>query len=119
MTERSGPGPAAPVAGDELRPGKPPARRQQRRWVPLAAGWLALLIGLADVILGTEAGALYKHVKHPLLRLAAIAPGLPAGLPRGAGVLLGLALLMLAHGLRRRKRGAWEMAILALATSVV
>ena len=123
MTERSGPGPAAPVAGDELRPGKPlarpPDRRQQRRWVPLAAGWLALLIGLADVILGTEAGALYKHVKHPLLRFAAIAPGTLAGLTRVAEVLLGLALLMLSHGLRRRKRRAWEMAILALATSVV
>src|SRR6202046_3122524 len=123
MTERSGPGPAAPAGGAALRPGKPlarpPDRRQQRRWVPLAAGWLALLIGLADVILGTEGGALYQHVKHPLLRFAAIAPGTLAGLTRVAEVLLGLALLMLSHGLRRRKRRAWEMAILALATSVV
>ena len=92
---------------------------QQRRWVPVTAGWLALLIGLADIILGFEPGGLYRHMRHPLLRIAQIAPGTLAGLTRVADVIIGLLLLMLSHGLRRRKRRAWQAVMLALATSVV
>ena len=31
-------------------PGRGPDRRQRHRWVPITAGWLALVIGLADVV---------------------------------------------------------------------
>jgi lysyl-tRNA synthetase, class II len=87
--------------------------------VPVTAGWLALLIGLGDVILGTEARILYPHVRHSLLRIAQIAPGTLAGVTRVADVIIGLLLLMLSHGLRRRKRRAWRAVIVALAVSVV
>jgi lysyl-tRNA synthetase, class II len=124
MTDRSGPGPAAPTAGDAERHasppvGRPPDRRQQRRWVPVTAGWLALLIGLGDIIIGTEAGILYPHVKHSLLRIAEIAPGTLSSLTRVADVIIGLLLLMLSHGLRRRKRRAWQSVMVALSASVV
>jgi lysyl-tRNA synthetase, class II len=98
---------------------RPPDRRQQRRWVPITAGWLALLIGLADIILGTEVGVLYGHVRHPLLRIAQMAPGTLSSLTRVADVIIGLLLLMLSHGLRRRKRRAWQAAVLALVISVL
>ena len=39
--------------------------------------------------------------------------------PRVADVIIGLLLLMLSHGLRRRKRRAWEGVTLLLAFSVV
>jgi lysyl-tRNA synthetase class 2 len=108
------PKPARPV------PGREPDRRQQRRWVPLTAGTLTLLIGLADIIVGTEGpGLVYRHVQHPLLRLSALAPGTLPGLTRAADVIIGLLLLMLSHGLRRRKRRAWRAVVLALASSVV
>ncbi len=87
--------------------------------MPVTAGWLALLIGLGDVILGTEARILYPHVRHSLLRIAQIAPGTLAGVTRVADVIIGLLLLMLSHGLRRRKRRAWRAVIVALAVSVV
>src|SRR6266536_823278 len=67
MTERSGSGQAPPATGGEARPARPsvarpPDRRHQRRWVPVAAGWLALLIGLADVTEGAVPG-LYAHYR--------------------------------------------------------
>jgi lysyl-tRNA synthetase, class II len=87
--------------------------------VPLVAGWLSMLAGLADVILGTEFGLLYGHMRHPLLRIAQMAPGTLSGLTRVADILIGLLLLMLSHGLRRRKRRAWQAVMLVLSISVV
>jgi lysyl-tRNA synthetase class 2 len=85
----------------------------------VTAGWLALLIGLADIILGIHGpGLVYRHVKHPLLRMAEIAPGALSNYSRVADVVLGLMLLMLSHGLRRRKRRALQAVVLALAISV-
>jgi len=92
-------------------------RRQQRRWVPVTAGWLGLLIGLADIIEGGRPPALYRHFKHPLGMFAQIAPGTLSGLTRTADVIIGLLLLMLSHGLRRRKRRAWQAVLLLLASS--
>jgi lysyl-tRNA synthetase class 2 len=121
MTERSGPGPAAPTSGDDQRAAKPlavrpPDRRHQRRWVPVAAGWLALLIGLTDVIEGAVP-SLYAHYR--LHRIADLAPGTLSNLTRTADVITGLLLLMLSHGLRRRKRRACQAVILLLGVSVV
>jgi lysyl-tRNA synthetase class 2 len=112
------------MTGDEERHATPRAlrpvdRRQQRRWVPVTAGWLALLIGVGDIIVGGRPPALYKHFKHPLGMFAQIAPGTLAGLTRTADVIIGLLLLMLSHGLRRRKRRAWQAVLLLLASSVL
>jgi lysyl-tRNA synthetase class 2 len=123
MTDRSGPDPALPTGGDEdrlakQRAGRPADRRQQRRWVPVTAGWLALLIGAGDIIEGARPGALYQHFKHPLSWFAQLAPGTLSGLTRTADVIIGLLLLMLSHGLRRRKRRAWQAVLLLLVSSV-
>jgi lysyl-tRNA synthetase class 2 len=116
MTERSGPQTATP---DQQPATRPPDRRHQRRWVPVTAALLALLIGLSYIIEGFRTRVLYSHLKHPLHRLTEIAPGLLSILPRIADVIIGLLLLMLSHGLRRRKRRAWQGAVLLLAASVV
>jgi len=121
-TEQSSP---ATTATGRERPAKTPAarpsdRRRQRRWVPFTAGLLALLLGLADIILGAEPGAIYTRVRHPLHRLAQFAPGaLSTNLTRTADVVIGLLLLLLSHGLRRRKRRAWQGVVLLLTASVL
>jgi lysylphosphatidylglycerol synthetase-like protein (DUF2156 family) len=71
------------------------------------AALLALLIGLTYILEGFRTRVLYSHLKHPLHRLTEIAPGLLSIVPRVADVIIGLLLLMLSHGLRRRKRRAW------------
>jgi lysyl-tRNA synthetase, class II len=121
MTERNGPGPAAPASGDDERSAKPyairpPDRRHQRPWVPRTAGWLALLIGIADVIEGAVP-SLYAHYR--LHRIVDLAPGTLTNVTRTADVITGLLLLMLSHGLRRRKRRACRSVILLLCASVI
>ena len=76
--------------------------RQQFRWVPLGAGLLALVIGLGYIIEG-----LSPHLYHRRLRgLSDILPGTLVNLTRTTDVIIGVLLLMLSHGLRRRKRRA-------------
>jgi lysyl-tRNA synthetase class 2 len=95
---------------------RPPDRRHQRRWVPIVAGWLALLIGVADVIEGAVPGV---YAQYRLHRIGDLAPGTLTNLTRTADVITGLLLLMLAHGLRRRKRRACQAVILLLGAGVV
>jgi lysyl-tRNA synthetase class 2 len=83
--------------------------------VPLTAGTLTLLIGLADIIEGAGPGIYHRYRLH---RLALIAPGTLSNLTRTADVIIGLLLLMLSHGLRRRKRRAWQAVTLLLASSL-
>ena len=95
---------------------RPPDRRNQRRWVPIAAGWLCLLIGLADIIEVVHPGLFYTS--H-LTRFHAFVPGTLVNVTHTVSVIIGLLLLMLSHGLKRRKRRAWEAVTLLLAASVV
>jgi lysyl-tRNA synthetase, class II len=111
--------PAAQGSPDPAEPGRPLDRRHQRRWVPFTAGLLAFLLGLAYIIEGFRTRVLYSHLAHPLHKLTEIAPGLLSIVPRVAEVIIGLMLLMLSHGLRRRKRRAWEAVLLLLGISVV
>ena len=82
----------------------------------MVAGWLALVIGIADVLEG-GVPSLYAHYR--LHRIVDLAPGTLTNLTRTADVITGLLLLMLSHGLRRRKRRACRAVILLLVTSVV
>jgi lysyl-tRNA synthetase, class II len=114
MTEQSGPGPAEPQSGDDERPTASPViravdRRQQRRWVPLTAGLISFVIGIAYIVEGVSPG--YQHRLHNFDYLGS--------LTRTADLIIGLLLLMVSHGLRRRKRRAWEAAIILLATGFV
>jgi lysyl-tRNA synthetase, class II len=90
----------------------PPALKlgKRRAWVPGVAALLCLLIGLSDVL------AIFKSNWHEgLHRFNAHVPvpGLLTNSARSAEVIIGLMLLLLSHGLRRRKRRAWQ-AVLAL-----
>src|SRR5229473_429170 len=120
MSEATEPS-ALAAAGDELeqtrpQPGRDPDRRQRRRWVPITTGWLCLLIGLADVV-----SAIIPRLQlvHRLHRIMPFVPGVLTNVTFTADAIIGLLLLMLSHGLRRRKRRAWQAVVLLLTFSVL
>ncbi len=87
-----------------------PARKSVRRraWIPGVAALVCLLIGLSDVL------AIFNPALHEKFhKLNAFVPGTLTNVTRSADVIIGLMLLVLSHGLRRRKRRAWQ-AVLAL-----
>ncbi len=81
---------------------------KRRAWIPGIAALLTLFIGLSDVL------AIFKPAWHAKLQHhLTFVPGTLTNVTRSADVIIGLMLLLLAHGLRRRKRRAWQ-AVLAL-----
>jgi lysyl-tRNA synthetase class 2 len=84
--------------------------------VPIAAAWLCLLIGLADIIEVVRPGLIYSS--H-LTRLHSFVPGTLVDVTHTVSVIIGLLLLMLSHGLKRRKRRAWQAVTVLLAVSAV
>ena len=93
-------------------------RRTQRRWVPVTAGLMMFLLGLADVTLGLTAPTNDLHAR--LQSLPVVVPGTVAVLTRTADIIIGLLLLMLSYGLRRRKHRAWQevMALLIISALI-
>ena len=84
--------------------------------MPIAAAWLCLLIGLADIIEVVRPGLIYSS--H-LTRLHSFVPGTLVNVTHTVSVIIGLLLLMLSHGLKRRKRRAWQAVTVLLAVSAV
>ena len=76
---------------------------------------MALVIGLGYIVEG-----LLPHLYHRRLRgLSDILPGTLVNLTRTTDVIIGVLLLMLSHGLRRRKRRAWAAVMALLAIGLV
>jgi lysyl-tRNA synthetase, class II len=108
--------PAAKGGGSRAAaaPVEPGDRRRQRSWVPGCAALLTMLIGLSDILAIFE-----PDLVHKLNRINYLVPGtLTTGI-RTAEVIIGLMLLMLAHGLRRRKRRAYQAVVALLAFDIV
>jgi lysyl-tRNA synthetase, class II len=92
-------------------------RRQQHRWVPRLARLIMAVVGLSYIAIGVNAG-LYRQLHNPhspagraLHRVAVTTPGaltLTFTLTRTALIVIGLLLLMLCHGLVRRKHRSWQ-----------
>jgi len=107
--------PAAKGAGsrDPSAPAEPVDRRRQRAWVPGTAALLTALIGLSDIV------AIFKpDWSHRLHKINYLVPGTLTTVTRSADVIIGLMLLLLAHGLRRRKRRAWQAVVALLAFDI-
>ncbi len=105
------------IAGDEAaktKGGSAGSARSQRTWLPGVAALVCLLIGLSDIM------AVFKPTWHDKLhRINAVLPGTLTNVTVPAYVIIGLLLLLLSHGLRRRKRRAWQAVIALLAFDVV
>ncbi len=123
MAEASEPStlPAASDAGSDgehaqSQAGRSPDRRQQHRWVPILIGWLCFWIGLADVV---NSAIPRLHLEHRLHRIMPFVPGVLTNVTATADAIIGLLLLMLSHGLRRRKRRAWQAVSVLLLFSII
>jgi len=103
-------------AGPDV-PGPPhrSTRRNQRSIVPTAAGLFCMVIGLIDII------SVIVPAWHERLRRmhATVVPGTLPAVAGTAVVITGLLLLMLSHGLRRRKHRAWQAVVVLLAFNIV
>ncbi len=89
-------------------------RRNLRNTVPNVVGLFCMLIGLSDII-----SVISPDWQERLRRMhAAVLPGTMTALTGTALVIIGLLLLMLSHGLRRRKRRAWQAAVVLLAFNI-
>jgi lysyl-tRNA synthetase class 2 len=119
MTDPSGRWQAEPATGDERQREPSVVRgmdlRQQLRWVPLTAGLMAFVIGVGYIIEGMVPVLYHRRLRG----LSDLAPGTLASLTRTTDIIIGLLLLMLSHGLRRRKRRAWAAVMALLAVGLV
>jgi lysyl-tRNA synthetase, class II len=99
----------------EVKSGVPATKSGKRlAWLPGAAALLTFLIGLSDVL------AVFNPAWHNKLhRVNAVVPGTLTNVTRTSDVVIGLLLLMLARGLRRRKRRAWQAVLALLAFDIV
>jgi lysyl-tRNA synthetase, class II len=80
----------------------------------VVAALLTFLVGISDVV------AVFKPGWHERLhKVNAVVPGTLTIATRTSDVIVGLLLLMLARGLRRRKRRAWQAVLALLAFDVV
>src|SRR5215472_11411874 len=92
-------------------PGK---AKKQRTWLPGVAAFVAMLIGLSDIL------AVFKPTWHDKLgKVDAFVPGTLTDVTITSFAIIGLLLLLLSHGLRRRKRRAWQAVVALLAFDVV
>jgi lysyl-tRNA synthetase class 2 len=92
----------------------PRTASKRHRWLPAIAALLTFLIGVSDVL------AVLKPAWHEKFhKLTAVVPGTLTNVTRTSDVIIGLLLLMLARGLRRRKRAAWQAVVALLAFDIV
>jgi lysyl-tRNA synthetase class 2 len=96
--------------------GPPDGRANPRRraWVPTVAALFCLLIGLSDVLT-----VFRPDLNSRLGRVKPFVPGTLTNVTRSADVIAGLMLILLALGLRRRKRRAWQAVLALLVFDVV
>jgi lysyl-tRNA synthetase, class II len=97
--------------------GDSPERKDAKRvtWIPVVASLLTFLIGISDVLAVFESPTF--HAK--LHKVNAVVPGTLTNAYRTSDVITGLLLLMLARGLRRRKRRAWQAVVALLVFDIV
>ncbi|MFF5108009.1 phosphatidylglycerol lysyltransferase domain-containing protein [Streptosporangium sp. NPDC000509] len=84
-------------------------------WVPTAAGYAAMAIGVLDIL----RAVLPSFRRSRVGELTGLLPGTFTSLAQAASLVLGILIVMLAHGLRRRKRRAWQAVMVLLPLSVL
>ena len=85
-----------------------------RRWVPPLAALLVLLSGVVDI-----GSVLTPEITSRVRMITDVVTGPVARSASAATAAIGLLLVLLSHGLRRRKRRAWRAAVVLLAGASV
>ncbi|WP_050502298.1 phosphatidylglycerol lysyltransferase domain-containing protein [Streptomyces monomycini] len=82
--------------------------------VPPLVGTAGAVVGLLNLVAG-----LFPRFRHSRLHaLAEVLPGAVSALAAASSIVVGILLLMLAHGLKRRKRRAWVAAVSLLPVGI-
>jgi lysyl-tRNA synthetase class 2 len=84
------------------------------RWVPGLAALLVFLVGLYDILTIFKPQLVYR-----IHKIKQYVPGTLTNVTRTSDVIVGLLLILLALGLRRRKRRAWQAVVALLAFDIV
>ncbi len=91
-----------------------PPPRPDRPWVPRLAGAVTYLLGALDIVSG------FRYTLRERLRtLTDIGPGVVGDAASAATVVTGILIILIAHGLRRRKARAWRATLALLGSSVI
>ncbi|MEU0571344.1 phosphatidylglycerol lysyltransferase domain-containing protein [Nonomuraea sp. NPDC005983] len=85
-----------------------------RPWVPAAAGYATLVIGLVDIFKAVAPGF---GRWRPVATWADVVPGIVTTVARASSLVVGILLVMIAHALRRRKVRAWRAVVVLLPVS--
>lgn len=102
-------------AGTHSGKGAPPSRAVlHRRWAPGAAAFLTAVVGVIDVV-----SALTPEIAGRVHLLVQFVPGAIEHAAAALTLVIGVLMLLIAHGLRRRKRRAWRAATGLLGLSVL
>ncbi|WP_084011411.1 phosphatidylglycerol lysyltransferase domain-containing protein [Pseudofrankia sp. DC12] len=110
LAERLPGGPRGGVKGS----GKTPPEGWRRGATPRIAALLAYAIGLLDIV-----SAVTPPGHGRVVELRSVLPGYIPEHARTLTVLVGVLLILLAHGLARRKRRAWQLVLALTAASTV
>jgi lysyl-tRNA synthetase class 2 len=101
---------------------QPLVRPKRRPWIPRVAGLACYLIGLLDILYALfpalrKTGPIKSVSAHEVSHFV---PGLEIN-PYGvaAAMIVGVLLVLIAHGLRRRKHRAWMGAVALLALTIL
>jgi lysyl-tRNA synthetase class 2 len=87
----------------------------RRSWIPVAAGYASLAIGLLDI-----AKAVSPHFGHSrMVEWSEFLPGIVTTVTRTTSLVVGIMLVMIAHALRRGKVRAWRAVMVLLPVNVV
>ncbi|HEY5032000.1 MAG TPA: phosphatidylglycerol lysyltransferase domain-containing protein [Actinomycetes bacterium] len=87
---------------------------EDRQWIPRTVGAVCLVIGVLDVV-----AAVTPRLSRRLHLLSDILPGTISDATVAALLVVGIGFMLLAGGLARRKRRAWQLSVALLAMSVV
>ncbi|MFI0908537.1 phosphatidylglycerol lysyltransferase domain-containing protein [Streptomyces sioyaensis] len=82
--------------------------------VPGVVGTAGVIVGLLNLVSGVFAR--FRHSR--MHALAEVLPGAVSPLAAAASIVVGILLLLLAHGLKRRKRRAWTAAVALLPVGI-
>ncbi|WP_174244111.1 MULTISPECIES: phosphatidylglycerol lysyltransferase domain-containing protein [Streptomyces] len=82
--------------------------------VPGVVGTAGVIVGLLNLLSGVFAR--FRHSR--MHALAEVLPGAVSPLAAAASIVVGILLLLLAHGLKRRKRRAWMAAVALLPVGI-
>ncbi|MCC3769693.1 phosphatidylglycerol lysyltransferase domain-containing protein, partial [Streptomyces sp. UNOC14_S4] len=78
--------------------------------VPTVVGWVGIVVGLFNI----AAGVIPRFRVSKFHTWAEVLPGTVTQLAAAGSIVVGILILMLAHGLKRRKKRAWLAAVIVL-----